>query len=93
VALRALGFPVKKADVLELLRHHTMVEEGQSDKLDYDTFRAAVAEKLSERTLQVRRRVYGEQAPREYGKGCVFLSTRQSSSHFVIILSSRYRMT
>ena len=51
VALRALGFPVKKADVLDLLRKQA-VDESQTDKLDFETFKAAVAEKLSERTPQ-----------------------------------------
>ena len=52
VALRALGFPVKKAEVLELLRRQA-VDEERIDKLDFETFRLAVGEKLGERTLQV----------------------------------------
>lgn len=49
VALRALGFGVKKADVLELLRKHG---EEDSDKLAFHTFRELVADKLQERTVQ-----------------------------------------
>ncbi len=49
VALRAMGFPVKKADVREMLKRHT--DEGQ-EKLDYEIFRHVVSDKLSERTPQ-----------------------------------------
>ena len=49
VALRALGFGVKKADVVELLRKHG---EEDSDKLAFHTFRELVADKLQERTVQ-----------------------------------------
>ena len=51
---------MKKADVLELLKRYIM-DEGQSDKLDYETFKAAVADKLSERTPQVGRIYVGQQ--------------------------------
>lgn len=38
VALRAMGFPVKKAEVHELLRRHG---EEENDKLDFETFKKA----------------------------------------------------
>ncbi len=47
--IRAQGFPVKKADVTELLRRHG--DEDQ-ERLDYPAFLRAVSEKLSERTPQ-----------------------------------------
>mmetsp|Transcript_7909 Transcript_7909/g.15393 ORF Transcript_7909/g.15393 Transcript_7909/m.15393 type:complete len:171 (-) Transcript_7909:227-739(-) len=47
VALRALGFEVKKADVMELLKKHG---EGESDFLDFNAFRMLVSDKLQERT-------------------------------------------
>jgi centrin-3 len=47
IALRALGFPVKKAQVSQLLR-----ENGLSDTtpLDFDTFQELIAAKIGERT-------------------------------------------
>jgi len=49
VALRAMGFPVKKADIFELLRKHG---EEENEKLGFDAFRRAVADKLVERSPQ-----------------------------------------
>ncbi len=45
-----MGFPIKKAGVLELLKKHG--EDGQ-EKFDYETFKVIVADKLLERTPQV----------------------------------------
>lgn len=42
-----MGFPVKKADVFELLRKHG---EEDKERLDYDTFKRVVSDKLCERT-------------------------------------------
>ena len=50
VALRAMGFPVKKADVAELMDKHG---EDPSNKLDFESFRRIVTDKLQERTAQV----------------------------------------
>lgn len=50
VALRAMGFPVKKADVAELMDRHG---EDPSNKLDFESFRRIVTDKLQERTAQV----------------------------------------
>eukprot|EP00195_Chlamydomonas_chlamydogama_P006320 CAMPEP_0202894756 /NCGR_PEP_ID=MMETSP1392-20130828/4085_1 /ASSEMBLY_ACC=CAM_ASM_000868 /TAXON_ID=225041 /ORGANISM="Chlamydomonas chlamydogama, Strain SAG 11-48b" /LENGTH=174 /DNA_ID=CAMNT_0049579537 /DNA_START=12 /DNA_END=536 /DNA_ORIENTATION=- len=47
VALRAMGFPVKKADIQELLRRFG---EEDTQQLTYELFRTAIAEKLCERT-------------------------------------------
>jgi hypothetical protein len=49
VSLRALGFPVKKSEVADLLKKR--VDEGH-DRLDYETFKSVVSEKLCERTFQ-----------------------------------------
>lgn len=49
MALRALGFGVRKADVLELLRKHG---EEDNARLSFHTFRDLVAGKLAERTVQ-----------------------------------------
>ncbi|KAG2492447.1 hypothetical protein HYH03_009389 [Edaphochlamys debaryana] len=49
VALRALGFNVKKADVADLLARHG---EEETEQLDFQTFRKVVADLLSQRTLQ-----------------------------------------
>ncbi|KXZ43718.1 hypothetical protein GPECTOR_82g252 [Gonium pectorale] len=48
VALRALGFDVKKADVAELLVQHG---EEHAERLDFQTFRKLVAEMLLSRSL------------------------------------------
>lgn len=48
VALRAMGFGVKKADVLELLELHG---EEDNDQLDFATFRLLVTDKLQSRTF------------------------------------------
>lgn len=48
VALRALGFPVKKADVADLLLR--LGEDGRA-QLDYDAFRKVVSHKLQERSV------------------------------------------
>ncbi|KAJ9518857.1 hypothetical protein QJQ45_026098 [Haematococcus lacustris] len=47
VALRAMGFPVKKADVVELLRRQG---EEESASVDYEVFMRVVSEMLSTRT-------------------------------------------
>jgi len=41
VALRALGFPVKKAEVREMLRRHG--EEEDVQRLEFNTFKQIVA--------------------------------------------------
>eukprot|EP00798_Chlamydomonas_sp_ICE-L_P020073 gene20071-26790_t len=46
VALRALGFSVKKPDVLELLKKHG---EDHNERVDWDAFKSIVADKLEER--------------------------------------------
>lgn len=48
VALRAMGFGVKKADVLELLEMHG---EEDNEQLDFGTFKLLVSDKLQSRTL------------------------------------------
>ncbi|EFJ40187.1 hypothetical protein VOLCADRAFT_78083 [Volvox carteri f. nagariensis] len=48
VALRALGFGVKKADVMELLSRHG---EEHTERLDFQTFRKLVADQLSQRSV------------------------------------------
>ncbi|GLC44830.1 hypothetical protein PLESTB_001209400 [Pleodorina starrii] len=48
VALRALGFDVKKADVGELLARHG---EDHTERLDFQTFRKLVADLLSQRSV------------------------------------------
>ena len=45
-----MGFPVKKSDVLELLKRHG--EDGH-ERIDWDAFRVVVGDKLCERTPQV----------------------------------------
>ncbi|GIL88179.1 hypothetical protein Vretimale_14096 [Volvox reticuliferus] len=48
VALRALGFGVKKADVTELLSRHG---EESTERLDFQTFRKLVADQMSQRSI------------------------------------------
>ncbi|GLI61697.1 hypothetical protein VaNZ11_004175 [Volvox africanus] len=48
VALRALGFDVKKADVIELLSRHG---EESAERLDFQTFRKLVADQMSQRSI------------------------------------------
>lgn len=48
VALRALGFPVKKSEVRELLQGHGQSENGP---LDFRQFHDIIASKLTERTF------------------------------------------
>ncbi|KAG2447802.1 hypothetical protein HYH02_007259 [Chlamydomonas schloesseri] len=56
VALRALGFGVKKADVADLLTRHG--EDG-TQQLDFQTFRRVVADMLCQRTpLDEHRRAF-----------------------------------
>ncbi|GFR50931.1 hypothetical protein Agub_g13251 [Astrephomene gubernaculifera] len=56
VALRALGFDVRKADVLDLLARHG---EQNADRLDFQTFRELVAEVLSQRSaMEEHRRAF-----------------------------------
>jgi len=50
VALRAMGFPVKKAEVREMLRRHG--EEEDVQRLEFSIFKRIVADKLADRTPQ-----------------------------------------
>lgn len=50
VALRAMGFPIKKSQVAELMAKHG---EEATESLDFETFQTIVSDRLSERTPAV----------------------------------------
>ncbi|GAX78802.1 hypothetical protein CEUSTIGMA_g6239.t1 [Chlamydomonas eustigma] len=49
VSLRALGFPVKKSEVADLLKKR--LDDGH-DRLGYETFKSVLTEKFAERTFR-----------------------------------------
>jgi len=49
VALRAMGFPVKKSDVQDMIREHGMPEDAE---IDWQLFNDLVGSKVTERTPQ-----------------------------------------